>query len=95
MSVAVPVEAVAKVEPIKAVYAHLDALMTGIEAMKKAGLTVTTPDAKTIELWQKTAEGAYPLVRGGVVPEDAFDLALKYRDEYRKQRAAPPAAPKK
>jgi hypothetical protein len=38
MSVAVPVEAVAKVEPIKAVYAHLDALMTGIEAMKKAGV---------------------------------------------------------
>jgi hypothetical protein len=38
MSVAVPVEAVAKAEPIKAVYAHMDALMTGIEAMKKAGV---------------------------------------------------------
>jgi TRAP-type C4-dicarboxylate transport system substrate-binding protein len=66
-----------------------------VEAMKKAGLTVTTPDAKAMEQWQKTAEGAYPLVRGDVVPEDAFDMALKFRDDYRKQRAAAPAAPKK
>ncbi len=46
MSVAVPVEAVATVAPIKAVYAHLDALVTGIEDLKKAGfrdMIVITP----------------------------------------------------
>jgi TRAP-type C4-dicarboxylate transport system substrate-binding protein len=66
-----------------------------VEAMKKAGLTVITPDAKTIDLWRRTAETAYPLIRGGVVPEAAFDAALRFRDEYRKQSAAAPAAPKK
>jgi len=46
MSVAVPVEVAAKVEPIKAVYAHLDCLVNGIAELKKAGfrdLTVITP----------------------------------------------------
>lgn len=46
MSVAVPVEAVATVEPIKAVYRHLDCLITGIDDLKKAGfrdMTVITP----------------------------------------------------
>jgi hypothetical protein len=46
MSVAVPVEAVAKAAPIKAVYAHMDALITGIEDLKKAGfrdMIVLTP----------------------------------------------------
>ena len=46
-------------------------------------------------MWKKTAESAYPQIRGGVVPEAAFDEALKFRDEYRKQKAAAPAAPKK
>jgi TRAP-type C4-dicarboxylate transport system substrate-binding protein len=66
-----------------------------VDAMKKAGLTVITPDAATIQLWKKTAESAYPQIRGGVVPEAAFDEALKFRDEYRKQKASAPAAPKK
>ncbi len=46
MSVVVPVESVATVEPIKAVYRHLDALLTGIDDLKKAGyrdMTVITP----------------------------------------------------
>ena len=46
-------------------------------------------DARTKELWRKTAESAYGRVRGEFVPADAFDEAMKYRDEYRKQRAAP------
>ena len=37
MSVVVPVESVATVEPIKAVYAHLDCLVNGIAELKKAG----------------------------------------------------------
>ncbi len=46
MSVAVPMEAAEKAEPIKAVYRHLDCLVTGIDDLKKAGfrdMTVITP----------------------------------------------------
>jgi TRAP-type C4-dicarboxylate transport system substrate-binding protein len=64
-----------------------------VAAMKGAGLTVVPIDAKTKELWRKTAESAYGRIRGDFVPADAFDEAMKARDEYRKQRAAP--APKK
>ena len=59
-----------------------------VAAMKKNGLTVVPVDAATRELWRKTAEATYPSVRGTIVPADAFDEALRYRDEYRKQKAA-------
>jgi len=64
-----------------------------VAAMKSAGLTVVPVDAKTKELWRQTAESAYGKVRGDFVPADAFDEAIKARDDYRKQRAA--QAPKK
>jgi TRAP-type C4-dicarboxylate transport system substrate-binding protein len=60
-----------------------------VAAMKSAGLTVVPVDARTKELWRKTAESAYGRVRGDFVPADAFDEAMRYRDEFRKQRAAP------
>ena len=60
-----------------------------VAAMKGAGLTVVPVDAKARELWRKTLEGAYGRIRGDFVPADAFDEALKFRDEYRK------TAPKK
>lgn len=66
-----------------------------IQAMKNAGVTVVPVDAKTRDLWQKTAESTYGKVRGEVVPVEAFDEAIRYRDEYRKQHATPAAAPKK
>lgn len=59
-----------------------------VEAMKKRGLNVVAVDAKTRDLWRTTAESTYPRVRGDFVPAEAFDEALKYRDEYRKQRPA-------
>jgi TRAP-type C4-dicarboxylate transport system substrate-binding protein len=61
-----------------------------VTAMKgsKTGLVVVPVDAKTKELWRKTAESTYPSIRGTIVPAEAFDEALKYRDEYRKQKAA-------
>jgi molybdopterin-containing oxidoreductase family membrane subunit len=46
MSISIPVEAAAKVEPIKAVYKHLDCLVTGIHDLKQAGyrdMQVMTP----------------------------------------------------
>jgi TRAP-type C4-dicarboxylate transport system substrate-binding protein len=59
-----------------------------IEVMKRSGLTVVPVDARNLELWRRAAASAYPLIRGGVVPADAFDDALRFRDEYRKQRGA-------
>jgi TRAP-type transport system periplasmic protein len=61
-----------------------------IAAMKGAGLTVVPVDAKGKELWRKTAESAYGKVRGDFVPADAFDAAIRYRDEYRKAQASAP-----
>jgi TRAP-type C4-dicarboxylate transport system substrate-binding protein len=61
-----------------------------IVAMKSAGLTVVPVDAKTKDLWRKTAESAYGKVRGDFVPVDAFDAAMKARDEYRKAQASAP-----
>lgn len=61
-----------------------------IAAMKAAGLTVVPVDAKTKELWRKTAESTYGKVRGDFVPADAFDAAMKARDEYRKAQATAP-----
>lgn len=56
-----------------------------VEAMKKRGLVVVPVDARARELWRKTAEGVYPRIRGVILPADAFDEALRYRDEFRKR----------
>jgi TRAP-type C4-dicarboxylate transport system substrate-binding protein len=60
-----------------------------VEAMKKRGLNVVAVDPKTRELWRATAESTYSKIRGDYVAADAFDEALKYRDEYRKRPPAP------
>ncbi len=59
-----------------------------VAAMKTAGLTVVPVDAATKELWRKTAETAYGKVRGDFVPVEAFDEAMKARDEFRKKQAS-------
>jgi TRAP-type C4-dicarboxylate transport system substrate-binding protein len=59
-----------------------------VEAMRKRGLNVVAVDEKTRALWQKTAEGLYPQVRGAIVPAEAFDEAQRLRDEYRKETGA-------
>ena len=59
-----------------------------VAAMRKQGLNVVPVDAKTRELWRTTAESTYPSIRGAIVPADAFDEAIRFRDEYRKQKAA-------
>jgi TRAP-type transport system periplasmic protein len=59
-----------------------------VEAMKKRGLVVVPVDAHGRELWRKAAEGVYPRIRGTVVPADAFDEALRYRDDYRRHAGA-------
>jgi TRAP-type C4-dicarboxylate transport system substrate-binding protein len=56
-----------------------------IVEMQKRGLNVVPVDAKARALWQKTAESLYARIRGPIVPADAFDEAMRFRDEYRKQ----------
>lgn len=55
-----------------------------VQAMKGAGLTVVPVDANVRSLWRKTLEAAYPRIRGDFVPAEAFDEAMRFRDEYRK-----------
>ncbi len=59
-----------------------------VEAMRKRGLNVVAVDARAREQWKKTAESLYPKIRGGIVPAEAFDEAMRYRDEYRKTHPA-------
>ncbi len=59
-----------------------------IDAMKKTGLVVVPVDARAREMWKHSAELSYPLIKGGVVPADAFDDALRFLAEYRKQKAS-------
>jgi TRAP-type C4-dicarboxylate transport system substrate-binding protein len=59
-----------------------------VEAMKKRGLTVVPVSAAQRAEWQKLTESIYPRIKGRVVPAEAFDEAMRYRDEYRKQRGA-------
>ncbi|MCC7385034.1 MAG: TRAP transporter substrate-binding protein DctP [Deltaproteobacteria bacterium] len=62
-----------------------------VQAMVERGLKVVEPDAAATAGWQKTAELAYPEVRGPVVPEHYFDEVRRLVSEYRaKPRAAGP-----
>jgi TRAP-type transport system periplasmic protein len=64
---------------------------SSVAAMKEKGLTVVPVDAAAKAAWLKAAVSAYPKVKGEFVPADAFDEALRYRDEYRKLHPAAPA----
>jgi TRAP-type C4-dicarboxylate transport system substrate-binding protein len=59
-----------------------------VEAMKKRSLRVVTVPAASRVLWVQLAQGLYPKLRGSIVPAEAFDEALRHRDEYRKRTAA-------
>ncbi|HKC12803.1 MAG TPA: TRAP transporter substrate-binding protein DctP [Vicinamibacteria bacterium] len=59
-----------------------------VEAMKKRGLNVVPVSPKQRAEWYKLTEAMYPKIRGEIVPADAFDAALRYRDEYRKRSGA-------
>jgi TRAP-type C4-dicarboxylate transport system substrate-binding protein len=61
-----------------------DSYQRDVDAMRKTGLTVVPVDARTREQWRRSVEAGYPIIRGGVMPADAFDDALRYRDEYRR-----------
>jgi TRAP-type C4-dicarboxylate transport system substrate-binding protein len=55
-----------------------------VDEMKKRGLNVVPIDTKAREAWVKVSESVYPKLRDRIVGAEAFDEAMKYRDEYRK-----------
>ena len=65
-----------------------DAEARDVEAMKKRGLNVVPVSGAQRAEWQKLTESLYPKIRGRIVPAEAFDEALRYRDEYRKSHPA-------
>ncbi|MBZ5497630.1 MAG: TRAP transporter substrate-binding protein DctP [Acidobacteriia bacterium] len=60
---------------------------TDVQSMKARGLNVVPIDAKTYEQWRATVDKAKSKIRGDFAPADAYDEALRYRDEYRSQKA--------
>ena len=58
-----------------------------IESMKARGLQVVPVDAKLKDQWRAVVDKAKSKIRGDFTPADAYDEALKYRDEYRQQKA--------
>jgi len=55
-----------------------------IAQMKSRGLTVNTPDAKTMAAFRAEAERLVTTMRDTLVPGDIFDLARRERDTFRK-----------
>lgn len=55
-----------------------------IATMKTRGLTVNTPDAKTMAAFRAEADRLVGTMRGTLVPADVYDAAVRERDAYRK-----------
>jgi TRAP-type C4-dicarboxylate transport system substrate-binding protein len=55
-----------------------------IATMKSRGLTVNTPDAKTLAAFRAESERLVTTMRGALVPADVYDAALRERDAFRK-----------
>ncbi|MFW9847089.1 MAG: TRAP transporter substrate-binding protein DctP, partial [Candidatus Thorarchaeota archaeon] len=45
--------------------------------MQKRGLTVIKPNDEQLKRWREVMEGAYPKLRGKIIPDDWFDDALR------------------
>jgi TRAP-type C4-dicarboxylate transport system substrate-binding protein len=55
-----------------------------IATMKSRGLTVTTIDPKIAATFRAEAEAFVKTMRGGMVPADVYDAAIRERDAFRK-----------
>jgi TRAP-type transport system periplasmic protein len=53
--------------------------------MKKRGLKVQRVSPEIEAEWRTLAEGAYPMIRGNMVPADLFDEVQRLLREYRAQ----------
>lgn len=54
-----------------------------LDVMKGYGLTVVPLTSDEKGQWKKTFQEAYPTLINKLVPKESFDLAMKYRNEYR------------
>ncbi len=54
-----------------------------VEAMKKRGLAVNTPNAEQMKEWNALADKLYPRIRGKLVPVDTFDEVVGHLKAYR------------
>jgi TRAP-type C4-dicarboxylate transport system substrate-binding protein len=73
--------AVHATEQLRAYQVKSDA--EAITAMSQRGLTVVSPNAEQLRVWQQFAESAYPLIRGRMVSPTTFDEASRLVKEYR------------
>jgi TRAP-type C4-dicarboxylate transport system substrate-binding protein len=76
----------------RAMEREINAAAPGLDAksiaeMKAAGLQVVGLDAKAAADFKAAAEKITATLRGGMIPADVFDLALRERDAYRKTKA--------
>ncbi len=62
--------------------------LEAVEAMKKRGLQVHAVGPDLEKVWRQFAEGAYPKVRGRVVPAEMFDEVVQILREYRAGQGA-------
>ena len=58
-----------------------------VDAMKKRGLQVNTPNAEQLREWNELASKLYPRIRGSLVPADTFDEVLRHLNAYRSGKA--------
>jgi TRAP-type C4-dicarboxylate transport system substrate-binding protein len=54
-----------------------------VEAMKKRGLIVHTPNAEQMREWNELADKLYPRIRGTMVPSQTFDEVMGHLKAYR------------
>ena len=73
--------AVEEGEKTKAEVRSLD--KKAIKAMVDRGLKVTPASPALVEKWRSRIEGAYPNIRGKVVPEKYFDEVFRLTKEFR------------
>ena len=60
-----------------------------IAAMQKRGLKIMPVTPEIEAAWRRAAEGAYPKIRGPIVPAKVFDEALRLLDEHRSTAGKP------
>lgn len=61
-----------------------------VTEMRKRGLIVTPVDGDAASEWRRAGETFAASMRGSMVSADIFDLALRYRDEFRRGAVPPP-----
>jgi len=59
---------------------------SSLTTMKTRGLTVNTPDPKALAAFRAEADRLVTSIRGQLVPNDIYDMALRERDAYRKNK---------